>query len=99
MPAIQPCGKEEFLIKLRNEWRVEFAFEDHRFWDIRRWKMGPETQKELYGVSITKNESGTKSYKKVIYESRFWNDRMYLYPISKSELYKNTNLLPQNPGW
>lgn len=99
MPPVLPCGKEEFLVKLRNEWRVEFAFEDHRFWDIRRWKMGAETQKELYGVSITKDEYGVKSYKKITCESRFWNDRMYLYPISKSELYKNTNLLPQNPGW
>lgn len=99
MPDIKPCSKEEFLEKLRNEWRVEFAFEDHRFWDIRRWKIGAETQKELYGVSITKNELGIKSYEKVVCETRFWNDRMYLYPIPKSELYKNVNLLPQNPGW
>lgn len=99
MPQITVAGKTEFLEKVRNEWRVEFAFEDHRFWDIRRWKIGSETQTVLYGVSIEKLEDNTKQYQREVYEQRFWNDRMYFYPISQAELYKNGNLAPQNPGW
>lgn len=99
MPAIPNCGKEEFMTRLRNEWRVEFSFEDHRFWDIRRWKIGDVTQKELYGISIVKESTGKKIYQRNLYETRMWNERMYLYPIPQSELFKNPNLLPQNNGW
>ena len=80
------------------EWRVEFAFEDHRFWDVRRWKIGPETQKAIYGVQIVKGVE-KKDYSRIKVESRTWADRMYLYPIPQSELFCNSNLLPQNPGW
>ena len=98
MPEVTVSGKDEFIEALRNEWRVEFAFEDHRFWDIRRWKIGSETE-EIYGVKITQVSGSTYSYQRFLYESRRWNDRMYLYPIPQTELYKNSNLAPQNPGW
>ena len=31
MPLIPSMGKDEFMERLYNEWRVEFAFEDHGF--------------------------------------------------------------------
>ncbi|MFV0325676.1 MAG: RagB/SusD family nutrient uptake outer membrane protein [Bacteroides xylanisolvens] len=98
MPLITTTDKDEFIRALRNEWRVEFAFEDHRFWDIRRWKIGDSTQKELNGVTITKTTTGL-SFQKTLYENRSWTDRMYLYPIPQEELFKNKNLYPQNSGW
>lgn len=99
MPAIPSCSKDEFMERLYNEWRVEFAFEDHRFWDVRRWKIADSTQRELYGVKIEKQANGTLYYYKNLYETRTWKDCMYLYPIPQSELFKNTNLYPQNTGW
>lgn len=99
MPEIPSCDKDEFLNCLYNEWRVEFAFEDHRFWDVRRWKLGDSTQRELYGVKIEKAADGTLSFYKNLYETRSWRDCMYLYPIPQSELFKNVNLNPQNTGW
>lgn len=99
MPEVPSCNFEEFMTRLRNEWRVEFAFEDHRFWDIRRWKIADQTQRELTGVKILKSESGEKSYYRQVYETRTWTDRMYLYPIPQAELHKNQNLYPQNTGW
>lgn len=98
MPAVTVTGKDEFIAAVRNEWRVEFAFEDHRFWDVRRWKAGYDTQRAAYGVTITETD-GIKTYQRALYESRTWSDRMYLYPIPQSELFKNTNLNPQNTGW
>jgi len=50
-------------------------------------------------VKIEKQQNGTLSFYKNLYESRTWRDCMYLYPIPQSELYKNTNLNPQNAGW
>lgn len=98
MPAKFIADKEDFVNALRNEWRVEFAFEDHRFWDIRRWGIGSETQRELYGIRILEND-GQKEYRKVVYETRQWKEAMNLYPIPQEKLFVNTNLAPQNNGW
>ena len=97
MPAF-PGGmtKDAFRTKLRNERRVELAFEDHRFWDVRRWRIADQTT-VIRGVDITKTGNNLTFAPKVV-ENRFWNDRMYLYPIPQSELFINKNLI-QNPGW
>ena len=99
MPDIKAgISNEEFEQKLRNEWRVEFAFEDHRFWDVRRWKIAADTQRELYGVKIEKVDNKLQFSRK-LYETRVWKNCMYWYPIPQAELYKNLNLNPQNPEW
>lgn len=98
MPVF-PTGltKDQFRTKLRNERRVELAFEEHRFWDIRRWKIG-DTTKDIYGMEIIKNTDGTYKYTKKLVERRVYEDKMNLYPIPLSELYKNDKL-KQNTGW
>ena len=98
MPDITVTGKTDFIAALRNEWRVEFAFEDHRFWDVRRWKIGDATQRRIHGVEIIRTGS-EYTFRRKVCEQRTWADRMYLYPIPQSELYKNPNLAPQNTGW
>lgn len=95
MPAITTNG-DAFTESIRRERRVELAFEDHRFWDIRRWKIGDKT-KAVYCVKITM-ENGSPVYKKELLETRHWDDKMYLYPIPQDEYYKNPNL-GQNTGW
>ena len=99
MPPVPTCGYEEFIQRLQNEWRVEFAFEDHRFWDVRRWKIGDRTQRELVGVKIVKGADGKMNFYRQISQTRTWTDRMNLYPIPQAELHKNNNLYPQNIGW
>ncbi len=92
--------KDAFRTKLQNERRVELAFEDHRFWDIRRWKIGNET-KEIYAVKIIKvpdNPFGF-TYEKVLLETRVFEDRMNLYPIPLSEIFKSNGKLKQNKDW
>jgi hypothetical protein len=101
MPAF-PAGmtKAAFRTKLQNERRVELAFEDHRIWDIRRWKIGPSTT-TIRGMDITRTAVGPPavySYATKTVETRVWDDKMYLFPIPQVELYKNHNLV-QNPGW
>lgn len=99
MPQVTAGSKDEFIAALRNEWRVEFAFEDHRFWDVRRWKIGDRTQKELYAASVVKSADGSFKYQRSLYEMRNWSEKKYLYPIPQNEIYNNPNLLPQNLGW
>ncbi|MDR0683060.1 MAG: RagB/SusD family nutrient uptake outer membrane protein, partial [Dysgonamonadaceae bacterium] len=108
--AIKPFASGEFTTKdafrkeLRDEYAREFAFEDHRFWDIRRWKIGAETQKDIKRLRIkqvTDPDTGKKSFVytvEVDVNARVWDDKMYLYPIPQDERDKNKNLT-QNPGW
>ena len=97
MPGF-PTGMaaDAFRTKLWNERRVELAFEDHRFWDLRRWKIGDQTT-EIYGMDVVKD--GTNfTYTRKLVETRVWDDKMYLYPIPQSEIFINGNL-DQNEGW
>ena len=98
MPAF-PAGMTQasFRDKLRNERRVEMAFEDQRFWDIRRWKIGSTTNK-IYGVNIAKDGAGVLSFTQKMVESRVWDEKMNLYPVPQTEININSQL-GQNPGW
>lgn len=96
MPGF-PTGlsNDEFTEKYRRERMVELAFEGHRFWDVRRWKDGA-SQKSIIEMQITKN--GDRYTYNRVPKSRYWDDKMYLFPIPDSEIRKNPNLT-QNPGW
>ena len=94
--------REAFRTKLRNERAVELAFEDHRFWDIRRWRIAGEEgvmKGQFYGLKIHSID-GNKThihYQPYVFEYRFWNDNCYLYAIDQKEV--NKGYLIQNPGW
>jgi len=103
MPAL-PMGltKAEFTEKLRHERKVELAFEDARFWDLRRWKIAENhLNGDIHGVRVTKNEDGTFKYTpNVVIEKRvFKADRMYFHPIPQTEIDKSNGVLKQNPNW
>ncbi|KGI61221.1 MULTISPECIES: RagB/SusD family nutrient uptake outer membrane protein [unclassified Prevotella] len=89
--------KEAFIKRLRNERRVEFAFEGQRFWDLRRWKALDE-MKNIYKVEIKKGSDGKLSYERLPLTTYDIQDKLYFYPFANAELYKNRNL-KQNPGW
>lgn len=99
MPAVPTAiSKEELREKIRNERRVELAFEDHRFWDVRRWMIAPETLgTPLRGVEITKISDEEFEYKPIEVEKRTFEPKMYLYPIPQADL--NTTGWVQNPLW
>ncbi|MFN3490472.1 MAG: RagB/SusD family nutrient uptake outer membrane protein, partial [Emticicia sp.] len=100
MPPL-PAGlsQTEMRERIRNEKRIEFAFEDHRFWDVRRWMQGPEfLGKPLTGVEITRNSDNTFKYTPTKVEDRSFSPKMYLYPIPQSELNIAKGLV-QNPLW
>ncbi len=97
-PEIATASDSELRELIRNERRVELAFENQRFWDIRRWGVGDSTN-DITGVKITKaSDSNAKSYALKSVETRKWADKMYLYPIPVNETYMNPNLT-QNTGW
>ncbi|RYZ62958.1 MAG: RagB/SusD family nutrient uptake outer membrane protein [Chitinophagaceae bacterium] len=97
----QGMTKGEMRRAIQAERRVELAFEEHRFWDIRRWKIAEEAYNAgpLYGLSIQKASSGQLFYNRVVVLTPvFRSPQMYLYPIPFSEVNKNPKM-QQNPGW
>jgi hypothetical protein len=97
MPDVTANTQSAFRDAVRREWRVEFAFEDHRFWDVRRWDIGQDTQGRIDGVEIVR--SGNQyTYSRKVVETRSWSAKMNLYPIPQSETFCNPNLT-QNTGW
>jgi hypothetical protein len=91
--------KEQMRSVIQNERRVELAIEEHRYWDVRRWKIAENvSNKTLHGVKIT--PSGT-TYTYEIIDIRtpvFTAPKWYLWPIPQGEVNKSVELI-QNPGW
>ncbi|WP_373551884.1 RagB/SusD family nutrient uptake outer membrane protein [Haliscomenobacter sp.] len=99
MPLL-PTGlsQAEVREKIRNERRIEFAFEDHRAWDVRRWMTAPTALGgAVRGVEVTKTGT-TFSYKPVVVENRVFQPKMYFYPIPQGEINISSALV-QNPLW
>jgi hypothetical protein len=101
MPAVAAAvTKEELRQKIRNERRVELAFEDHRYWDVRRWMIGESTLgATLKGVKIIRISDGVFTYTPFDLEKRIFEPKMYFYPIPQSEVIKGNGSIEQNPGW
>lgn len=90
---------DEMRNVIRNERRIELAFEEHRFWDIRRWKIAQQVySKALHGMSIIKEGPGFNYNVTEAFKPVFVAPKMYLYPIPYDEVVKNDNMR-QNPGW
>ena len=97
MPAFESgMSNDKFWEKYKNERMVELAFENHRFWDVRRWKEADKYFKNIVEMQITQDGDGFKYTRNTV--SRQWDDKMYLFPIPQAEKMKNPNL-EQNPGW
>jgi hypothetical protein len=92
MPEFTEDGAA-WVERYERERLVELAFENHRFWDVRRWKKGEQYFKNIAVANISANNQLTRST-----VTRQWDDKYYLYPIPQSEIKKNP-ALGQNPGW
>jgi len=96
-----PSGlsKDEMRIRIQNERAIELSFEEHRWWDARRWKTASAWfGGDMYEMYIDKRPDGSLTYTRKPFENRIYRDYMNLYPIPTWEMEKNP-LLQQNPGW
>lgn len=90
--------KEEMRKAIQNERRIEMAFEEQRYWDIRRWRIAEDVfRNPLKGMSIVKNLTSVV-YTEVDVLTVNFEERRYLYPLPYSEVIKNSRMI-QNPGW
>ncbi|MXV16393.1 RagB/SusD family nutrient uptake outer membrane protein [Hufsiella ginkgonis] len=102
VPYTLPQGLLQLPMReaIRNELRVEFAFEEHRFYDIRRWKIAKSVYGvPLHGVTIVKNTNGTFTYTPKTVATPYFNEaNMFLLPIANNEVLVNPSM-QQNPNY
>ena len=94
LPAYTETNQEKLRQLIRKERRLELAFEDHRFYDVRRWRIGAQTQGKLHGLKFV---SPTEFTVETV-DTRSWDDRLYLHPIPYEEIIR-VSAIKQNTGY
>lgn len=102
MPDI-PAGltQSQMRDRIRAERRIELAFEEHRYFDVRRWKIADITDNvPAYGILPEKQSNGAVVYRTIISLSdRKFLQRNYWVPVPQDEIRASGGLLKQNPGY
>ncbi len=97
MPPLVGLTKEQMREAIRRERRVELAFEEHRFYDVRRWKIADQTENmPAQGITITKTGSTLTYQKKIALEGRKFEEKHYWLPIPRAEIQASGGKLKQN---
>lgn len=79
---------------IRNERRIELAFEGHRFWDLRRWGLTDVIRESVQGIEISEDES---TYSIFTVDTRNYAPFQLYGPIPLNETLKYD--LIQNAGY
>lgn len=97
-PYQLPLGltQDQMRTAIRNERRIELAFEGFRFFDVRRWMIADQTDNLLmHGMEV--DRAGTNvSYKQFDVRKHNFTKAMYLWPLPLQEIAKSPEL-QQNP--
>ena len=105
LPYTDKSGSE-LEAAIRQERKVELAYEGLWYWDLRRWRVAhkqyPEglTGYQQHGLKIEKTGDDTFTYTYVSVDDRDRNflEKMYQFPLPTSELTSNA-LVDQFPEW
>lgn len=107
-----PKDYESVRNVIRRERTIELAFENHRYFDVRRWKVSTQAVGDgwvyptyhqggeggdFYGMDANANELGG-FYKKVVFENRVFTERGNLFPIPQADINR-CDRMRQNTGW
>ena len=99
LPKVTATDVASFRDAVKHERRVELAFEDHRYWDLLRWKDAMTVlNRPVLGVTVAKTEGGW-SYDVVEVAARTFYEKNYYLPFLRSEIENSNNTLEQNPNY
>ncbi|MEO3404771.1 RagB/SusD family nutrient uptake outer membrane protein [Mucilaginibacter sp. CAU 1740] len=92
-----PPSQSDMRTRIRQERRVELAFESNRWFDIRRWKIAAQVMGDVHGMNM--NKDGDDFYKRTVVSNHlFRSPASYWFPISQYDMDRS-KLVVQNPGW
>lgn len=103
MPDISTTGSA-LMADYRNERRIEMVYEDQRFFDVRRWMIGPAAYHDVHGVQIVyklnpdHTTATIPTVTPIVIRPGKWDNKAYFFPITRSELNKNDKLI-ELPGY
>ncbi|WP_069658208.1 RagB/SusD family nutrient uptake outer membrane protein [Arcticibacter eurypsychrophilus] len=90
---------------IRNERKVELAFEGHRYWDLRRWRLAEDyLSRNGHGVRYILDHATGKFLVKLkdkqdgTVTSPLFGKQNYYFPITLTRTANNANLV-ENPGY
>jgi hypothetical protein len=102
MPPL-PAGLSQAQMRaaIQKERQVELAFEEHRFYDVRRWKIAGTTENTpAYGIDVKRNSDGSFVYtRKIALDGKTFTDKNYWLPIPRTEIQASNNKLKQTDGY
>jgi hypothetical protein len=102
MPDL-PAGltKDEMRERIHNERRIELAYEEHRYFDVRRWMIADDVENEpAGGISITKNPDNSLTYtSKIALTGKTFLPQHYWFPIPIEEINATNSEIEQNPDY
>jgi starch-binding outer membrane protein, SusD/RagB family len=101
-PLPSGLSQDEMRERIHHERRIELAFETHRYFDTRRWKIAEQTDGgNFYGMNVEGGAGGFNDvtfYQRTVFETRVFQKKHYLFPIPQSEIDRDRSLV-QNPEW
>jgi hypothetical protein len=113
LPSITETNKDNLRKLIQREWAVEFYNENHRFFDVKHWKLADIGNGIMGGgmrefqFVLKKKENGANEDNRVAanylsyYDqqtySAYWDPKMYLDPVPQEEIDKR--VIIQNPGY
>ncbi|KQN38487.1 carbohydrate-binding protein SusD [Pedobacter sp. Leaf41] len=101
MPALATgLSQADMRAAVRYERRVELAFEEHRYYDVRRWRTANTVEaKPATGIIVTKAGNALSYTSKVALDGKTFQDKQYWLPIPRAEILSSGGKLEQNPGY
>ncbi|MDE6403185.1 MAG: RagB/SusD family nutrient uptake outer membrane protein [Muribaculaceae bacterium] len=96
LPA-KTTTNEAWFADYRRERKVELSYENHLYWDMRRWRLA-DVEYNNYRCHGFRIENGEYEYVEVDLNDRVFNPKTYVFPIPYSEVVNN-NLVNQYPQW
>lgn len=101
LPSISGITGDALFNAIRQERKIELAFEGHLYWDMRRWKLAHKEYNgyRVHGMKISKNAAGyLYQYVDCDLQDRKFLEKTYVFPVPYSEL-ANNSAIEQYDEW
>ncbi|MDR0750127.1 MAG: RagB/SusD family nutrient uptake outer membrane protein [Tannerellaceae bacterium] len=88
LPEVTTTGKDELRRLYREDRRLEFLMEEHRYWDVRRWIIGNECpgMNSLYGIEILATlKPGVGKQSSYVHDETRWDYTYTRIPLAQEK--------------